>query len=185
MSRPAGSKNKTMTGGMSIKKRLSLLKEIASNPSIKDSDRISAINSITALLNDKVKDAEKIANVTVIRFESILNDAKNTTPTNGILTAQLDNTEEIEENVKQKMSQNVTPTKEITNNAEQITNNAPNIDSNCASEKLFSKESDESNLFSENLFDNTKEEDFFSNELDKSNSVSDIGINEDDTNAPL
>ena len=54
-----------------LKKRLKLLSKIANSPKSKPGDIINACNTITALLNDRIKDSEGNSTTTVLSFEEI------------------------------------------------------------------------------------------------------------------
>jgi len=62
--------------GLSLDKRLSILKKIALDENNKASERISAVDLITKLLNDKIKDAADGTVETIISFKKDEKDEK-------------------------------------------------------------------------------------------------------------
>lgn len=75
--RPKGTKNKPVVG-MPINKRLKLLSKIAMNKNTKPTDVINAVKEITALLNDRVKEAQEGQDTILIKFEEDKEEAKET-----------------------------------------------------------------------------------------------------------
>ena len=72
--RPKGSTSKS-SRGLTIDKRLTILSKIALDPKCKPLERISAVNLITQLLNDKIRDTQVVPE-TILSFTNIRDEDK-------------------------------------------------------------------------------------------------------------